>query len=386
MRPPASPLDPDEPEPKVIAAAAVLGAAPQREEALRAVAIETLRAAGEVAQAERRARGIVTGLRALGWLDARGLNLAAAHDVVADEVLAQVLRTRLAGELRDEVLPSVLAAAKRSARTLGRLALALRRVLGPPEAASPFEEALSAGAVRWFNAAAGELGTMVAAANPDESSYALGAVVEGPPWATAAEACWETIVESWLGRHGELPAARHLLFRGLRLEGNVGRRLVAPGLHWLTRENNRASFEASFVLAPLLGRADLEAPSSKQAVAYALGWLKDHGSTAEAQFVLHPLLGRADLEAPSSKQAVAYALGWLKDHGSTAEARFVLDPLFGRADLEAPSSKEAAAYALGWLKDHGSTAEAPFVLHTLLGRAIWMRRAARKPLHMRSAG
>src|SRR5205823_9701268 len=113
------------------------------------------------------------GLLSLGWLERRDTELAAAHDVVADEVLAQVLWDRASGRLRDPVLACCLAPALGRARVLGRYATALTRLLGPEAAETETEATLRSKASDWLQNQGPHLGQMLASAGVSESAYAL---------------------------------------------------------------------------------------------------------------------------------------------------------------------------------------------------------------------
>ena len=98
---------PPEPDAALVAAAAILAAAPMAEDDMEAAGRAAFHAAGG---SDPQLAGRVLGaLLTLGWVERRDTELAAAHDVVADEVLAQVLWDRGSGALRDWVLAWCLA-------------------------------------------------------------------------------------------------------------------------------------------------------------------------------------------------------------------------------------------------------------------------------------
>ncbi len=368
--PPArSRLEPAEPSPHLVAATAMLAAAPLAEAAIAAAGERALRAAGPGASVDPAdaARHLIGVLREMGWLEARGIDLATAHDVVADEVVHDLLADRPAALVRRSALAALLAPALGSARTFGRLAVALRRVLGMEGIPERVAADLATAAVTWLRREAESLGSMLSHTEIDEVSFALGAVVQGVPWAEAALEQWDILITPFLEARGDRPAARHLLYRGLaKLPEGHGVLLFRAAFRWLNA--NGLSPEASFVVGPVLGRGDLETAQVRDAVSYGLAWLKSFGDRIEAQFVLHSLLGRGDLEANQAREAVSYGLAWLKGFGDRIEVRFVLDPLLGRGDLEANQTREAISYGLAWLKGFGDRIEAGFVLSPLLGR------------------
>jgi hypothetical protein len=128
----------------------------------------------------------------------------------------------------------------------------------------------------------------------------------------------------------------------------------------LDKHEQRA--DAGFVLAPLLGRADLTPKQSEAACTRAFGWLKEHGQRAEAQFVLAPLLGRKDLGA-RGKDAIEIGLAWLQAYPTGVEAAFVLPPLLGRQDLDHQTAPALRA-AHHWLghSDNALTVDASHII------------------------
>jgi hypothetical protein len=351
---------PPEPTPQLIAAAAMLAAAPLVREAMVEVGQTASREAGGTE--DRLAEKTLAGLLQLGWLEDIGLELVAAHDVVADEVLAQVLWDQVDDNLREWVLPWCLAPACGCARVLGRYATALSRLLGAEETKA--DAALGARANEWLRNEAAGLGQALAATEASESAYALGALVSLPIWAGELVANWHPLVAPWLASHGLHPAARHLLYKGLRsIPTNAAPDLLDAAMAWCPRYLDLSL--ASYGLGPLLGRDDLGGHAAK-AIDLALGWLERFQQALEAPFVLQPLLKRQDL-GEQAPQAMERALGWLENFQQAPEARFVLRPLLDRNDLgeQAPQAMERA---LGWLENFQQAPEARFVLRPLLDR------------------
>jgi hypothetical protein len=280
---------PPEPSPQLIAAAAMLAAAPLVREAMMEVGRSASREAGGTE--DRLAEKTLAGLLQLGWLEDIGLELVAAHDVVADEVLAQVLWDQVDDNLREWVLPWCLAPACGCARVLGRYATALSRLLGAEETKA--DAALGARANEWLRNEAAGLGQALAATEASESAYALGALVSLPIWAGESVANWHPLVAPWLASHGLHPAARHLLYKGLRsIPTNAAPDLLDAAMAWCPRYLDLSI--ASYGLGPLLGRDDLGGHAAK-AIDLALGWLERFQQAPEAGFVLQPLLERKDL-------------------------------------------------------------------------------------------
>jgi hypothetical protein len=125
---PASPLVASRPSGVMVAAATAFVCAPNSPETLVRAAEIGAETYGESCNA----RFIVTALESLGWL-VKGSDgwLAAAHDVVADEVFDQVIFEK--GYVHETQFAAVLSAWPASANMVGRLATALRRVIGAVE-------------------------------------------------------------------------------------------------------------------------------------------------------------------------------------------------------------------------------------------------------------
>ncbi|WP_411875285.1 hypothetical protein [Vulcanococcus limneticus] len=351
---------PPEPSPQLIAAAAMLAAAPLVREAMVEVGRSASREAGGTE--DRLAEKTLAGLLQLGWLEDIGLELVAAHDVVADEVLAQVSWDQVDDNLREWVLPWCLAPARGCARVLGRYATALSRLLGAEETKA--DAALGAGANQWLREEAAGLGQALAAAEASESANALGALVSLPIWAGESVANWHPLVVPWLASHGLHPAARHLLYKGLRtIPTNAAPDLLDAAMTWCPRYLDLSL--ASYVLGPLLGRNDLGRHTAK-AIELALGWLERFPQAEESVYVIQSLLGRAEL-ADCEPEAIDFALGWLECFHQAPEARFVLRPLLERKDL-GEQATQAVERALGWLECFHQAPEAGFVLQPLLER------------------
>ena len=351
---------PPEPSPQLIAAAAMLAAAPLVREAMVEVGRTASREAGGTE--DRLAEKTLAGLLQLGWLEDIGQELVAAHDVVADEVLAQVLWDQVDDNLREWVLPWCLAPARGCARVLGRYATALSRLLGAEETKA--DAALGAVANQWLRKEAAGLGQALAATEASESAYALGALVSLPIWAGESVANWHPLVAPWLASHGLHLAARHLLYKGLRsIPSNAAPDLLDAAMTWCARYLDLTL--ASYGLGPLLGRDDLEGHAAK-AIDLALGWLERFHQAEEARYVIPFLLGRTEL-GDREPEAIDFALSWLECFQQAPEAGFVLRPLLERTDL-GEQAPQAIERALGWLESFQQAPEADFVLHPLLKR------------------
>jgi hypothetical protein len=365
---PASPLEPGHASSVMVAAAAAFACAPNPSETLARAAGTAAETRGEQCDG----KFVVAALESLGWLVKDGGWLASAHDVVADEVFDQVIREN--DYVRSAEFVAVLSAWSNAPNVAGRLATALRRVLGAIEDQVAADRVQKA-AAHWLEQHASQIGNNLASwgvGYADLTSYALGAILDGVPWSGVATQKWDDLVSPWLAAHSTHASARHMLYRGLS-QAETAAKLLTPSLIWLNRFTE--TLEASFVLAPLLDQTDLEPAAAQQATAFALAWLKKFPETPEAGFILAPLLGRTDLESAAQK-AIAFAPAWLKKFPETPEAGFILAPLLGRTDLESAAQK-AIAFALAWLKKFPETPEAGFVLAPLLGRIDLEPAAAR---------
>jgi hypothetical protein len=352
---------PPEPDEAVIACAAVLACAPDSRASLLSVAQPIFGRRGQFAEL------VVDSLLALGWLESSAAELSAAHDVVADEVLDQILRARPSDALRAHVLSNVLDTISRRPRSLGRFVTTLDRMLQSGPSTEPFATSMSQTCTGWARAHATALGMIFVDADADEASYALGATAASSLFAASLFEQWDVMAGPWLDRHGSRIEARHLLYVGLRHAPVGTSGLLASATSWLGV--NATILQATFVIGPMLGRPDLTTAQSASTIGRALSWLATHGLTAETQFVLHPLLGRSDLTSAQAANAIDRALRWLATHGLTAEASFVLSRMLGRWDLTDAQAASAIERALGWLATHGLTGGAQFVLGPLLGRS-----------------
>ena len=350
----------------MIAAAAGLAATPLSQGRMVSVLESTLRTCGD-AIAEQNARLLLSSLMRSGWIEERGSDLSAPHDVIADELLELTLCDRSWQTIRPGLAEKVFVTGISSPRVLGRFSVSLDRILGQIEFPEKLREQLKKSLTDWLERHASELGKSLLQSEVNEVSYALGAVVTGFAWHDTIFRQWETLIAPWLARNSRNADARHLLYRGLKgLPAGEAENLTASAIEWL--DIHCLVRDATYILAPLLGRPDLSKELADKAVTFTLAWLETHGKTIEAQFVLPSLLGRPDLSKELADKAVTFALAWLETHGKTIEAQFVLHSLLGRPDLSKELADKAVTFALAWLETHGKTIEAGFVLPSLLGR------------------
>ena len=351
-----------QPEPYLIAAAAMLATAPLTRVSTEEVGRRAWQAAAK--GSTETAKSVLDGLLSLGWLEERGLNLTAAHDVVADEILAQVIWDRSSDRLREAVLSYCLAPALDSARVFGRFATALTRQLGTETTENEAEVGLREKAGNWLRTHSIRLGQMLARADASESAYALGSIVSAPAWASVCIADWNKLVEPWLNTNGTQVEARHLLYRGLKeLPAPMKPNLLLAAIHWLSNYKNLEA--ASYVVSPLLGRTDLGEHTAR-AICLAMAWLEYFPLVPEARFVFNPLLGRTDLGEHTAR-AIELAMAWLEYFPLVQDAGFVFNPLLGCIDLGEHTAR-AIELAMAWLEHYPFVPEARFVFDPLLSR------------------
>ncbi|MFB7240124.1 hypothetical protein ACFCXK_35725 [Streptomyces sp. NPDC056269] len=377
----------------LVAAAAATAACPQAREDVTAAAHAALAAAadrtgpgglagpsGGIATRNQdvvpRAEDVVATLLSLGWLETGedGV-LSVAHDLVTDQLVESVLLPERDAEPDTDGAEALLAGCLVNPRTIGRAAVNVGRLvndLALVDRAGPVSEVLDS----WFKRHADELGAVLRI-DAGVGGYALGAVCSGPPWSASAVRAWAQVVGPWLSDFGSRVAARHLLHRGLHHLPEDGARLLLPTVWaWLARHGDLE--QASFVLGPLLSRADLDRGTAQKAINAAHTWLALHAATPEAQFVLRRLLSRADLDKDTAQKAFNAAQTWLALHAGNPAARFLFNPLLSRADLDKDTAQKAFNAAQTWLTLHAGNPEAPFVLGPLLSRADLDKDTAQK--------
>ena len=307
---------------------------------------------------------IVSRLIEMGWLEFHGSSVATPHDVVTDELLDQIARD--VDDIRSGPLGAVLSLWTCEPSAIGRLASALQRWIGGIPPGHPSIEKAEAISARWLRLHAGQIGELLATRDSDRSGFALGAILRWPPWSTTAADVWDDLLSPWLAMNGQLPEARHVLYLGLR-EKSLAQRLMASALIWL--ETCYSQLDASYVLAPLLERSDLQEKQPEQAIGHALAWLAKFPLEEVAEFVFSRLLERSDLQEKQAEEAIGYALAWLAKFPLEKDAQFVLAPLLGRSDLQEKQLEQAIGHALTWLAKFPLEIEARFVLHPLLERS-----------------
>ncbi|MFG2061104.1 trypsin-like peptidase domain-containing protein [Micromonospora sp. NPDC048871] len=312
---------------------------------------------------ESRAEHLLDVLLAMGWLIHTPDGLAPVHDIVVDQLLEHTTVRAGLNTVRAKVADRILDASLTSARTIGRYAMNLDRLLRDM-ALQHRDGPLAAHCTAWLTAKATAAGTLLAS-EQNVGAYALGSVLDNSAWAQVVFRHWPQLGEPWLTAHGASLPARHILYKGLRtVATSQAAHLIGVATAWLAQ--HRTALEASFVTATLLNRDDLPPEDARQGIDAALRWLDQHGHLTEAQFVLHPLLHRDDLTPQDTPRAIQHALHWLDQHGHLTEAQFVLHPLLGRDDQPEEVVTRAVDVALTWLQEHSDTVDAGFVLPRLL--------------------
>jgi len=395
-RRPRSALDIVEPGPLVKASAALTAACPQERSALEATAAYVLERHGLDGW---RAAQLVDVLLKMGWLEAEGKSLAVVHDLVTDQLLEQTLLQAPSARVNPSAAETILTPCLHDARTLGRFAVNLGRLLRDLDLDNR-ANSLNAFCDNWMRRHDRDVGRVLEN-DPDPGGYALGSVLDGPPWAATAIDCWSTLVGPWLSEHGPTRHARHVFYKGLRIVPHgAASDLIDGALDWLRKHSLLA--EAGFVVGALLGRADLgdrapavvadavrwlERPSlpstarfvikallersdlggeASVVIGLAVRWLGQYWDTSSAGFVFGPLLERSDLDGEASV-VIGLAVRWLGQYWDTSSADFVFGPLLERSDLDGEASV-VIAHAVNWLERYGDGAEADFVIKALLAR------------------
>ncbi|MFF0160296.1 caspase family protein [Streptomyces sp. NPDC005263] len=344
----------------LVAAAAAAAACPQDYAEVVASAKAALpQASKETPEAEE----VVETLLDMGWLQRKGQAgmLATAHDIVCDQLIESVLLPSGSRSPDRRKALSLLGGSLTSPRTLGRYATNLARLMN--DLASQPGDSLSELLEGWFADNSSAIGDLMRS-DADAGSYALGALVYGPPWSQAAVRNWQEIAGPWLEEYGGEADARHLLHSSLsRLPAENAALLVPAALHWLDMYGWRQ--DASYVLGPLLSRTELPAELSPS-LENALGWVNLHSHSQGAHFVLSALVAREDLTVQQARKAVPAALEWCERSMAARQAGAVLQPLLGRDDLTDAEKRRAIAAAYTWVGRHITLESSSKVLLALL--------------------
>ncbi|XXT15628.1 ATP-binding protein [Sorangium sp. So ce429] len=363
--------------PGVVAAAAVLASAPLGEEELIDVAREVITAWPGARMSSPQVgligRRVVHALQQLGWLTAEhGEEPEPALDVLAEELLVQVLRTP-EGALREGVLTSILAPARRSPRSLRGLSRALTRLVR--SRAGRFEADLIQATERWLAAMAPAIGAMLRAVEPEQTEDALVALFTDPLWEQSSSASWDRLALPWLSLYATRPLAVVPLVKRLEQADELDEELLGLARLWL--DDNGWLDVAAWLFLGVLSRKDLDHQTVRDVSQAALNWLDQHDAS-EARPVIEVLLARRDLPADIAARTAKAAFAWLDRHGSAEDAAAIVAALVGRSDLDAESARRATDVALGWLDGQLESAKAGHILSALLRRSdLWAGNAVR---------
>ncbi|MFJ6143800.1 caspase family protein [Streptomyces anulatus] len=347
----------------LVAAAAAAAACPQEYAEVVAAAKAALpQASEETPEAEE----VVETLLDLGWLQREGPcgAVATAHDIVCDHLMESVILPPGSRRPDRRRTVSLLDGSLIGPRTLGRYATNLARLLN--DLPAPSRDSVSELLERWFADNSSTIGDVMRR-DADAGSYALGALVYGPPWSQPAVRDWQLIAGPWLEEYGDRVVARHLLHSGLsRLPADSAAQLVPAALRWLDTYGRRQ--DASYLLGPLLSRTELPAELSPS-LENAVGWLKLHSESPGAHFVLSALLARGDLTGYQSRKAVSAAMRWCEASMAARQTGEVLRSLLGRADLTDAEVRRVIAGAYVWVGHHITLERSSKTLVALLNYA-----------------
>ncbi|MFD4868260.1 caspase family protein [Streptomyces sp. NPDC058412] len=347
----------------LVAAAAATAACPQGYAEVVATAKAALpRQSEDTPEAEE----VVETLLDLGWLQRKGPGdmLATAHDIVCDHLMESVILPPGSRRPDRQRALSLLSGSLIGPRTLGRYATNLARLMN--DLAVQPRDSVAELLDRWFADNSSTIGDVMRR-DADAGSYALGALVYGPPWSQAAVRDWQHIAGPWLEEYGDQVVARHLLHSGLsRLPADSAAQLVPAALLWLEKYGWRQ--DASYVLGPLLSRTELPA-ELRPSLEIAVGWLNLHSESPGAHFVLSALLARGDLTPNQLRKAVSAALRWCEASMAARQTGAVLQSLLGRADLTEAEVRGAIAGAYIWVGHNITLERSSKVLIALLNYA-----------------
>ena len=354
---PASDWEPALPPPILCAATAVLAACPMTEGELIGVVMATLQVIPNATHIQ--APHIIATLRRGGWLEEDGYLLRTPHDAVADEILQDTLTKY------PDILPALFAGA-RLGRPLGRFAASLGRLAGLGDTCTP----ILSGAAQWLKQEATVLSEGLNRAEPDATAYAWGAVFDCPPLSNAALEAWPQLITPWLKSHARHPAARHLLYRGLKqLPEQEAHRLRSAAFDWLN--GNLLAMETGFVLGPLLAWSPAALDDREtELLRLVMGWLRAHPTELNAKFVLLPLLDKWPQERLGKEESelLRLAMDWLRAHSTELDAGFTLPTLLGwSSERLGKEESELLKLAMDWLRSHSTEFDAGFTLPPLLG-------------------
>ncbi|WP_018686472.1 hypothetical protein [Actinokineospora enzanensis] len=347
-----------EPDTGLLVSAAVVAACPRPRAELDRVAEAVLGGSATIEDA----RQYVDTLLGMSWIEEDGPNLAVVHDIVVDQLLEQAMLTAPGDRVRRSVAESLLTPAVTDARTTGRYALNLARLVRELAAKGRADD-LTAFCAEWLRDNATTVGRTLLD-DPESGGFTLGTLLDGEPWADAALTCWADLIGPWLTRHGRTPQARHLYFKGLHVApAERAAHLSEGAIGWLRDHGARAG--AGFVLSALLAKAEL-GTDADTVVTTAVDWVRRHWRRVDAQYVLTGLLTR---RGPGSRTTVVveYARRWLVVHRARDDARYVLNALLDERHDLGRAAREIIGLALGWL-DHHPGPESAMVLSVLLGR------------------
>jgi len=364
IRPEINSLLPARPEAPMVAAGTVLACSPDTEQNLVSAA-ESAYQYLEREMANEDAQYLVQSLVSFGWLEINNTEISAAHDVVADEVLDQIIHKGSVVFKRE--FEAVLSSALKIPNAIDRLSLSLGRVIGMLQEDSGAQQ-IGQFQQRWFQENAPALGKILRAEEPALTDDAIAASPVFPSWDDSEIQELEAV--HWFQKDHIPREAGSVLPSVLEradLTSADSENAIRSALRWL--EEYVDVVDAQFMLKPLLERWDLSHQDSGQAIRFALRWLQQYHLGFEATFVLKPLLERSDLSNDDSKQVQFFAVSWLESHYTALEATFVIAPLLERTDLSDEEAKATTRFALLWLEQHDSSLEAQFVLKSLLERS-----------------
>ncbi|MEV7023790.1 ATP-binding protein [Kitasatospora sp. NPDC093558] len=348
-REPATPLDRVAPDTWQLAAAVAVAVCPQARAAVEG-AVDSLldREAGEH-PGRLGGRRVVDTLLSLGWMDETDGELYVVHDIVVDELVAQVLFPPPGFSIDDQGAGALFAAATERVRSLARFAGHLRRLTADLAADGIGRRAavLERFCHDWVMAHANRLGGRLERSGKD-GEQALLTMVTSPPWKNAAAEAWQELVQPWLNRAEESFSARPFLDAALSDDRNAARPLIEGALSWLSRRGQQT--DADHVIRALLGRTDLSPAEEQLTVECALEWVREHPGWQTTPAVLNLVLSRRH-QAERLTTVAQCVLDWLRPRRRTEAGIKVLKRLLEHDGLPGGLRRTVVAQALSWSAD-----------------------------------
>ncbi|MCL2788970.1 MAG: hypothetical protein FWD59_10865, partial [Micrococcales bacterium] len=305
------------------AAVSLAGSPAQREDVISATASAT----GSVGDSDM-ASHIVDKLVQIGWLRESESGLVAAHDVVADTVLAGAVFRETDNTVRQNVVRTLLDVAFVSSAAFANIVDSLGRVLDERELRSDPGASLVSAAQAWLDERHADLTTRLPTGACDRSRVVtqlirseLFNLEKGSYWRDLAWPLIETLEDD-----DEEP----LLAACLLMSRDAEPRIVDRAIDWCARH---ASVADDRLLRAVLERRDLGPRQAGEAINSALSWLDALTSSREAGFILLGLFRRSELGGPALKAVTRHLFNWIDEFERAWNTPQLVRVARARADL-----------------------------------------------------